>query len=243
MSGWTKIHRKILKWEWYSDINTTRLFFHLIFKAVHKDTKYRGRTIKRGSLLTGRKILSKETGLTEQQVRTGLSKLKSTNEITIKTTSRYSIISLEKYGVYQDVFIDDSQYHNQQTTTQATNKQPTSNHIQEYKELKEDKKIRKKEVIIKYETQISELLINDFIDHRKTLKKPLTDRALELNLNNALKCQSQGVCSPDEAINHTIAAGWQQINPNWIANAKNKSNKKGLLEELTDTSWGDDLKL
>jgi hypothetical protein len=39
MSGWIKIHRSILEWEWYEDTNTFRLFMHLILKANHKDRK------------------------------------------------------------------------------------------------------------------------------------------------------------------------------------------------------------
>ena len=33
MSGWIKIHRKITEWEWYDDVNTFRLFMHLILKS------------------------------------------------------------------------------------------------------------------------------------------------------------------------------------------------------------------
>jgi hypothetical protein len=62
MSGWIKIHRSILEWEWYEDTNTFRLFMHLILKANHKDRNYKGKLIKRGSLVTGRELLSVETG-------------------------------------------------------------------------------------------------------------------------------------------------------------------------------------
>ena len=40
MSGWIKIHRQILEWEWYSDTNTFRVFLHLLLKANHKEKKY-----------------------------------------------------------------------------------------------------------------------------------------------------------------------------------------------------------
>jgi len=124
---WVKLHTKLLNWEWYSDINTTRLFIHLLLKANWKDSRYRGYEVSRGSLVTGRKKLAKETGLTEQQIRTSLNKLKSTNEITIKTTKNFSIISIVNYEMYQQ--------NNQEDNQQATNKQPTSNHITEYKNI------------------------------------------------------------------------------------------------------------
>jgi hypothetical protein len=115
MSGWIKIHRKVLDWEWYDDANTFRLFMHLILKANHKDRSYRGVMVNTGSLLTGRELLSKETGLSIQQVRTCLERLKSTNEITIKSTKQGTIIQIVKYIDYQIA------------TNEITTKQPTSN--------------------------------------------------------------------------------------------------------------------
>jgi hypothetical protein len=115
MSGWIKIHRKVLDWEWYDDANTFRLFMHLILKANHKDRSYRGVMVNTGSLLTGRELLSKETGLSIQQVRTCLERLKSTNEITIKSTKQGTIIQIVKYKDYQIA------------TNEITTKQPTSN--------------------------------------------------------------------------------------------------------------------
>jgi len=119
MEWFIQIHRQMLEWEWYDDINTKVLFIHLLIKANWKDKKWRGIDIKRWELLTGRIILAEETWLTQQQIRTSLDKLKSTNEITIKPTNKYSIIKLTNYDTHQQ--------NNQQNTEQTTNKQPTNN--------------------------------------------------------------------------------------------------------------------
>ena len=92
MEGWIKLHRKLTEWEWYKDNNTKSLFIHLLLMANHKDGRFQGQEGKRGQLITGRKVLSVQTGLSEQQIRTGLNKLISTNEITIKTTNKNSLI-------------------------------------------------------------------------------------------------------------------------------------------------------
>ena len=135
MSGWIKIHRSILEWEWYEDTNTFRLFMHLILKANHKDKNYKGKLIKRGSLVTGRELLSVETGLTVQQIRTCLERLKSTNEITIKSGSKGTEIQIVKYNEYQLV------------TNDATNKQPTSNQqVTTNKNVKKEKNEKKEEL-------------------------------------------------------------------------------------------------
>lgn len=125
MSGWIKIHRKILEWEWYDDANTFRLFMHLILKANHKDKKYRGQLIKTGSLLTGRELLSQETGLSVRQVRTCLDRLKSTNEVTINSTKQGTIIQIVKYKDYQvttNETTTDRPTSDQQTTTNKNDK-------------------------------------------------------------------------------------------------------------------------
>ena len=76
--GFIKIDRGILDWEWYSDINTTRLFIHLILKANWKDGRFQGVKVPRGSLVTSLPTLAEETGLSLQQIRTAEKHLKST---------------------------------------------------------------------------------------------------------------------------------------------------------------------
>jgi hypothetical protein len=120
MSGWIKLHRQILEWEWFDDKNTFRLFMYLLLKANHKERNYRGKLIEVGQTLTGLDLLSKEVGLTIQQIRTSLSKLKSTNEITIKTSSKGTIIQVVNYKKYQIVtnqITDEQQTNNKQVTT------------------------------------------------------------------------------------------------------------------------------
>ena len=119
INGFIVINRKILKWGWYDDQNTKLLFLHLLLKANWQDKEWHGMTIKRGQLVTGRKQLSKELKLTEQQVRTSLEKLISTSEVTKITTNKYTVITINNYDKYQN--------YNQENSQQTTNKQPTNN--------------------------------------------------------------------------------------------------------------------
>lgn len=127
MIGHIKLDRKILSWEWYSDANTFRVFVHLLLLASHKNTKWMGVDIHRGQLITGRLKLAATLHLSEQSIRTSLSRLKSTSEITIKTTTQYSIITICKYDTYQSFDNSINQQDNQQDNQQLTNEQPTSN--------------------------------------------------------------------------------------------------------------------
>jgi TusA-related sulfurtransferase len=114
--GWIKLHRKTLKWEWYSDANVFRVFMHLLLTASHLKRRYRGRDLPAGSVVTGRNALAEACGLSVQKVRTALDKLQSTGEITITTTAHYSIISILKWDDYQS------------NNHQVTINQPSSNH-------------------------------------------------------------------------------------------------------------------
>jgi hypothetical protein len=121
MSGWIKIHRQILEWEWYSDKNAFRLFIHLLLKANHKEKKYKGIELGVGSVVTSRDILAIEIGISVQQIRTSLEKLILTNEITIKTSPKGSVIQVVNYSKYQII-------ENEVTKEQpATNQQLTIN--------------------------------------------------------------------------------------------------------------------
>lgn len=146
MSGWIKTYRQLVDWEWYQDSKMVHLLLHLILKANHADLKWRGITIKRGQLLTSRKKLSVETGISEQSVRTCLERLQSTNEIAIKSTNRNTIITITKYGTYQSSEIEINQQINQpinqQSTSQLTNNQPAINQPSN-KNDKNDKEYKK----------------------------------------------------------------------------------------------------
>ena len=100
-TGWIKLHRQLLDWEWYDDINTSRLFIHLMLTANHKDNNWRGIEIKRGSRLTSLDKLSSETSLSVSKIRTSIKKLISTNEIASKSHSQHTVFTMINYDSYQ----------------------------------------------------------------------------------------------------------------------------------------------
>lgn len=140
MAGWIKIHRKITQWEWYSDVNTRVLFLHLLFVANYEEKRWLGEIILPGQFVTGRDSLASQTGLSERQVRTALDKLKSTSEITIKSSNKYSVITICNWQLYQE---ENKQIDQQMTSQRPADDQPATT-------TKEVKKERKKESISKY---------------------------------------------------------------------------------------------
>lgn len=100
--GYVSLFRSMLEWEWFTDINTTHLFIYCLLSANHKDKRYRGDLVKRGSFLTSLDILSKKTGLTVSQVRTSLKHLELTHEVTCSKSAKGTVISIENYDLYQN---------------------------------------------------------------------------------------------------------------------------------------------
>lgn len=115
MSGWIKLHRKLLAWEWYSKPVVKSVFIHSLLRANHKDGKWQGKEIKRGSFISSIDKLSTELGHSRQEIRTALKHLKSTNELTTVGSTQHTVFIVINYENYQE------------TTSELTNDQPTPN--------------------------------------------------------------------------------------------------------------------
>ena len=132
-SSWIKLDRRILKWGWYSDMNVKGVFLHLLLIASYEDGEYLGNKIKRGQAIIGTVETANQLGITRQQLRTALSKLEKSGEISKKTTNKFTLITIENYSKYQDAILISNQ--------RVTNEQPTSN--QRATTLKNVKKLKK----------------------------------------------------------------------------------------------------
>lgn len=131
--NFVKIDRKILSWGWYTDPNTCHLFLHCILRANWKPGEWKGVHYERGQFITSLASLSRDTGLSIQQVRTAIKHLELTGEITRTKTPKFTVITVKKYDVYQS----DNRVSNKQLTSsqQGSNRQSTT--VQEEKNNKE----------------------------------------------------------------------------------------------------------
>lgn len=89
-------------WEWYENTNVFRLFYHCLLHTNLEDKRYCGKEIKAGQFVSSRARISAETGLTVDQVRTALKKLKDTGYISTKSTNKYTIYTVNGYQKYID---------------------------------------------------------------------------------------------------------------------------------------------
>jgi len=145
MSGYIKLFRSIKNWEWYTDPSVKIAFIHCLINANWTERRHKGETLEPGSFPTSYELFGRECGLSVQQVRTSLKKLKSTGEITYETTQYGTIIHVVKWRDYQgDDFVDNTLINtrnNIQSTDdqQAINKQLTT--LKNNKNIKNTKNI------------------------------------------------------------------------------------------------------
>lgn len=145
-----RLYRKLLDWEWYHDIPTRVLFIHLLLTANWNEGNFKGIKIRRGETLKSLHHLRTETGLTISQLRTAISHLLSTNDITIKKFGKLRVIRVSNFLKYQDstndrtIIAQNSHDQSQDDSTiQHTKIAPKSHRSNKDKEREEDKKEKK----------------------------------------------------------------------------------------------------
>jgi biotin operon repressor len=118
-NGFIVLHRKLLDWEWTDDCKVFSVFIHILLLASFRDAKWHGEKLNVGDVVLSMGSLAVKTGLSRQEVRTAIEKLKSTGELTSKATNRYTVLTVVNYSKYQQ--------NGKTATNNSTNKQPTSN--------------------------------------------------------------------------------------------------------------------
>ena len=215
--GFINIYRSMLEWEWYDDKNAKILFLHLLILANHKDKKWRGITINRGQVLTSLESLSLDIGLSVQQIRTSLTKLISTNEITNKSTSKNRMITINNYNKYQD--------NNKQDNKLVTNEQQAGNKlVTTTNELKNDKK-EKNRFVKPALNEVSEYM-NEYSNQKQ----------ISIDLINEPENYFDFYESKGWVVGRNKMKDWKASVRNWIKNS-NKfkgENKDVATNEITD---------
>lgn len=136
-NGFVKIYRSILDWEWYDDINTTRLFLHLLLTVSIEKSQWHGVDIERGSRVSSYAILARETKLSVKQIRAALSHLETTGEVARTKYPKFTVFTVVNFDTYQEKGQGKRQGKGSQAGSEGAGKG------QQYKKIKED--IRNKE--------------------------------------------------------------------------------------------------
>lgn len=207
MEGWVTLHRKFLQWEWFDIPEMVKFFIYLLLMAGYSERKYRGIQLQRGQIITSTPIMMKDTKLSEQQIRTCIKRLKSTGEITCKTTNKFTIITICNYDRYQSEDLIANGQNNGQTNTQTTDKQRTNNG-----RLYDICTVNNNETIKQLNNNVS--LCNDILDaHTREDKE--RDEIFKIFF---LKNFEKPAYEVDRFYNHYEAQGWERGNGQKIKN-------------------------
>lgn len=138
MQGWIKIHRKMTEKGYYHDSEYVHLWLHLLLSANHeyREFMWNGEMMKLqpGQLITGRKALSKETGIDENKIERALKTFESEQQIEQQKTNRFRLITVKKWSRYQ---MTEQQIEQPVNNKRTTSEQPVNtNKNVRIKELK-----------------------------------------------------------------------------------------------------------
>ena len=124
--GFVKLSDDLQDWAWYGDNNTLLVYIRLLVGSVWRETEFKNVTLRRGQIATTLPKIAKENGITERQARTILERLKSTGKVSVETTSKFSIITLNNYDcVSENVSQLDRQMSVKRQATCQSNVRPT----------------------------------------------------------------------------------------------------------------------
>lgn len=124
-NGYIKLHRKLLDNIYCSKPNYVSLWVFLLLKANHKEATFlwngEKKTLKAGQFITGRNILSKETGMKASTLEDILKTFESQQQIRQQKNNKFRIITIVNWERYQG---------SQQQTDIKTDNKATSNRQQ-----------------------------------------------------------------------------------------------------------------
>lgn len=127
-SGMHRNHKLWVVWTW------------ILGNVTHKKINYMAGSkiieLQPGQIIFGRKRLASELAMSEPSVRTCLSFLQNHKNVTIKTTNKYSLLTVVNWEIYQ------SESH--KVSSEATKTRPRPDHQPTTKQTQKNKRINKK---------------------------------------------------------------------------------------------------
>lgn len=144
--GWIKLHRKILDSDIFTNPNLLKFWIWCLCKATHEPIKQRVGLqvveLKPGQFIFGREKAALELGMTKATAYRYLMRLQDEQILSIKVSSKFSVVNVEKWGFYQSRERQGEQVNEQQVSNKrAANEQQvsTNKNDKKYKECKEEK--------------------------------------------------------------------------------------------------------
>lgn len=203
-NGYVKMHRSLMDKGYYLKSEYVHLWLHLIYKATYtqREFMFNGNIeiLQPGQFITSRSKLSIETGIEESKIERILNAFKTEQQIEQQSRNKFRIISILNWNEYQNIEQQNEPGMNSKRT--ASEQQVNTNN----KENKE-KKIKKEIMVPEW---ISKDSLDAFTEMRKKIKKPLTDKAIEMLFVKLAGFKDKGY-DPNEILNESTMNSWQGV--------------------------------
>ena len=133
---------------WQSPIAIS-LWVKILLKANWKDGWFMGVKIPRGSFATSIKNLSEEIGVSHNTITKWLKIFEKEKQISLKSTNKFTVISVVNYALFQDFEIDTGKQSGKQTGKQ-TGKQSGDNRTIKPFNKETKKQIKDKDIVHRF---------------------------------------------------------------------------------------------
>ena len=236
-NGYIKLWRKLQFSKFWMCEKFTRgqAWIDLLILANHKDGGFFLRgiwvDIKRGQVGYSEKTLAARWRWSRTKTRAFISVLEKEHQIKQQKSNLMSLITIVNYTIYQE----------QKTPKKTPEKTPERHQKDTNKNDKNDKNDKNNTPTFKVQAPdwLDSILFNDFLEHRKKLRKPMTERAKEIFVRKVDNLRSKGF-DPTELIETAIERGWQTV---FEPKDENKSKKityesvEKVCRRCNSTDW------
>lgn len=220
VEGHIRLFRKFKKSSFYKDSIYVHVWIHLLLSAnwSEKRIKLDGSDqfidIKPGQFLTSRTKLSAELGINRSKLERILNALKSEQQIEQQTFSKYRVISICNWSEYQQ---NEQQNEPQVSSKRAASEQQVStnnnnkNKKNKEESLKEESKSPSRSApLIELPDFVSEDAWFGFIEMRKKIKKPATERAMVMLIKKLTMFHNTGH-DVNAILDQSTVNSWQDL--------------------------------
>jgi hypothetical protein len=201
--GYIKVYRSLRDKGYWSDAEYIHLWIHLLMKASYKQKEYlfNGKIehLAPGQFISGRKSLSKETGVNESKIERILKCFEIEHQIEQQTNNKFRIITILNWDKYQ---VREQQNEQQMNSQRTASEQP----VNTKKKDKKEKKVNKEGTTLPDDFKISDRVL-------KWAEKKNLNHLSDHFENFVMTCRAKGYkyIDWDAAFMKAVLGNWAKI--------------------------------
>lgn len=239
-TGWFKVHRQVFD----NPICTKDAEYFFVWCYLLSEARYEEERVlfgkeeillEKGQLITTTKEIASKLNISESKVVRILKRFEIEKQIEKRTSTKNTVISILSWDLYQESEEqNDKRVKNERKTSEKpvtnerkTNGKPSYYIKEDKKEINEEIKNERKEVATYYpDDEKLNNTFSDFVEMRKKIKKPMTDRAIKMAINKLHNLSNGDNDLSVKILEQSILCCWQDLYPLKTDNALN--NKKSI---------------